>query len=238
MRWLWMAAVGLALSGCEEQIHHGLAEREANLLQTVLGARGIAARKRPEGTRKPTWSLEVDRGHAAEAIRVLAELGLPQVREDEGCAGPGGLVKSPLEEQLCRIRGLERGVEKTLEGASGVLTARVHLVMPAPARWGQAIPSGKASVLVRVLPGTQFLPRESLKALVAGAVEGLAPDAVSLWVDEVRSLPARPELPPRTSPASRVWLGMLGLGVTALSVALLGVTLRRGRVRPVHEGAT
>lgn len=181
----------LGLFACRERVQQGLSEREANALKTVLLERGVPAHKVDEGRKKPSWALEVDRQDASEAIRVLAELGLPKVDEAQGCDGlGGGLVRSPLEEQVCRMRALERGVEKTLEAGSGVLTARVHLVAPGAVRWGQPPRAAKASVFLRVLPGRAYegpLQRESVRALVSGAVEGLEPASVSLWVDEVKS---------------------------------------------------
>ena len=129
------------LTGCQDRIQHGLDERQANELQRVLVERGLDARKVPEAGKKPTWAIEVAEEQGSAAVRILAELGLPRPVEETGCDvfGSGGFVRTPLEEQLCRGRMLERGLEKTLQTVEGVLFARVHLVVPPPARFGQPL---------------------------------------------------------------------------------------------------
>jgi type III secretion protein J len=221
----------LCATGCRERIQHGLDERQANELQTVLVERGLDARKVPEAGKKPTWAIEVTGERSSDAVRILAELGLPRPAEDEGCDvfGGGGLVRTPVEEQLCRVRVMERGLEKTLQTVEGVLLARVHLVVPPPPRPGQPPVPAKASAMLRAAPG-QAGPlegsREMLRSLIAGGVEGLAPESVSLMVDEVstRVVAPTPGASPLTRP--RVLLAVLSLAVTGLSVGLVLVTLR------------
>jgi hypothetical protein len=84
-------------------------------LQTVLVERGLDARKVPEAGKKPTWAIEVSEEQASDAVRILAELGLPRPAEETGCdVFGGGLIRSPVEEQLFRVQVLERGMERTL----------------------------------------------------------------------------------------------------------------------------
>ncbi|GHG63753.1 flagellar M-ring protein FliF [Comamonas sp. JC664] len=227
----------LSVTACRERIQHGLDERQANALQSVLIERGLDARKVPEAGKKPTWSIEVADEQASDAVRILAELGLPRPQDEVGCDvfGGGGLVRTPVEESVCRVRVLERGLEKTLQSVEGVLLARVHLVVPPPPRVGQAPGPSKASAMLRVAPGSASRVRQSsetLKVLLAGGVEGLSPDSVSLLVDEVST---RVEVPPGTgvSPLTRlrVLLAVLGVMVTGLSVALVLVTLRMRHYR-------
>src|SRR4051812_12865567 len=123
-------ALLLLVTGCRDTIQHRLDERQANELQTVLIERGLDARKVAETGKKPTWSIEVPEAQASDAVRILAELGLPRVEPEAGCDvfGTGGLIRTPVEEQVCRMQVLERGLEKTLQALEGVLIARVHLV--------------------------------------------------------------------------------------------------------------
>ncbi|SET26612.1 flagellar M-ring protein FliF [Stigmatella erecta] len=234
---MWLGA-----TACRERIQHGLDERQANELQTVLLERGLEARKVPEGGKKPSWSIEVEEAQAPAAVRILAELGLPRPVAETGCDvfGGGGLLRTPLEEQLCRTRVLERGIEKTLQEMEGVLVARVHLMVPPPARPGQVQAPAKASVMVRTAPGqTGRLrqAREHLQALIAGGVEGLSPEAVSLLVDEAST---RGELAPVSSPRPlrfRVLLGGLGAMVTVLAAAVVFLTLRLRASQPRTKAA-
>ncbi|MFP2929047.1 flagellar M-ring protein FliF [Pyxidicoccus sp. 3LG] len=227
----------LVLSACRERIQHGLDERQANELQAVLIERGLDARKVPEAGKKPTWSIEVTDEQSSDAVRILAELGLPRPAAEVGCDvfGGGGLVRTPVEEGVCRVRVLERGLEKTLQTVDGVLLARVHLVVPVAPRPGQVPAPSKASAMLRVGPGSAARVRQSsetLRALLAGGVEGLSPDSVSLLVDEVSTrveVPAGAGVSPLTR--LRVLLAVLGVMVTGLAVALVLVTLRMRHFR-------
>jgi type III secretion protein J len=221
----------LCTTACRERIQHGLDERQANELQTVLAERGLDARKVPEAGKKPTWAIEVDEAHASDAVRILAELGLPRPVEETGCDvfGGGGLIRSPVEEQLCRVRVLERGIEKTLQGVDGVLLARVHLMVPPPPRPGQVAAAAKASAMLRTAPGQASRIRqtqEQLRALIAGGVEGLSPEAVALMVDEAatRVEVAAPGSSPL--PRLRVLLAVMGVVVTGLAVVLVFLAMR------------
>jgi type III secretion protein J len=232
----------LGLTACRERIQHGLDERQANELQAVLIERGLDARKVPEAGKKPTWSIEVLEEQASDAVRILAELGLPRPAAEVGCdVFGGGLVRTPVEEGVCRVRVLERGLEKTLQTVEGVLLARVHLVVPAPPRPGQAPVPSKASAMLRVAPGSAARVRQSaetLRALIAGGVEGLSPEAVSLVVDEVSTrveVPAGRGLSPLAR--LRVLLAALGVVVTGLAVALVLVTLRMRHYRAAASSA-
>jgi type III secretion protein J len=146
-----------------------------------------------------------------------------------------------VEESVCRVRVLERGLEKTLQTVEGVLLARVHLVVPPPPRPGQAPVPSKASAMLRVAPGSAARVRqasETLRGLLAGGVEGLSPEAVSLVVDEVST---RVEVPVGRglSPLARlrVLLAVLGVVVTGLAVALVLVTLRMRHYRAAVASA-
>lgn len=235
LRYLLLIPLLLA-TGCRDTIQHRLDERQANELQTVLLERGLDARKVLEPGKKPTWSIEVPEAQGADAVRILAELGLPRLEPEAGCDvfGTGGLIRTPLEEQVCRLQVLERGLEKTLQALEGVLTARVHLVVPPPPRPGQAATPSKASVLLRVQPGQAAAlrsSRESLRALVAGGVEGLSLEGVSLMVDEVSTRVGTPAPRDPVRPQLRFLLAGLAVAVSGLAVALvlLAVRLRHAR---------
>jgi type III secretion protein J len=221
----------LGTAACRERIQHGLDERQANELQTVLVERGLEARKVAEAGKKPTWAIEVEEEQASDAVRILAELGLPRPVAETGCDvfGGSGLMRSPMEEQLCRVQVLERGIEKTLQGMEGVLVARVHLMVPAPVRPGQTVVAAKASALLRTAPGQSARVRqaqEQLKGLIAGGVEGLAPEAVSLLVDEASSRVEVTAAGDSPLLRLRLMLALMGVVLTGLAVALVFVAMR------------
>jgi type III secretion protein J len=226
--------------GCSARVQQGLDERQANEIQTVLVERGFGARKAVEDGRPPTWAVEVDPVDAADAVRVLAELGLPRARP----AGVRellrpGLVPDPVEQHALLLEAQSGELARTLEAVDGVVSARVHLVRPQPVRAGAPIPPTKAAVYLRARPAAAAhleSMREELRGLVAGSVEGLEPAGVTLVVSEVVS-----GVPPRAPPPRAGWapvlLGGLLLGVGALGGGLV-LLLRRRHARTQPSAAT
>jgi type III secretion protein J len=243
-RWNRTLAAGLlALWGCAVRVQHGLDERQANEMQAVLVERGFEARKVEEDGRRPTWAIEVAPEQAADAVRVLAELGLPRPR-NEGFRDvfKPGLVPDPVEQHVRFLEAAAGELAQTLEAVDGVASARVHLVVPAPPRSGQPGAPSKASAFVRVRPGALeriLAMREELRSLVAGGVEGLTPDAVALVVTEVVSSVPTPLGRGATASRALLLVGALGALVIALGVAVsllalrLGTLSRRRVVAPV-----
>lgn len=229
--------IGL-LCGCRTRIQHGLDERQANELQKVLAERGFEARKVSEQGRKPSWAIEVDDDHAADAVRVLAELGLPRARSPSTLDILAGskLVPTAAEERARQVLGLAGDLAQTLEAVDGVTSARVHLVLPTPPKGGQMGTQAKASAFLRVRPGAAEQirqARDELRALVAGAVEGLSPENVTLVVSEVASSVPAPV--PGPSPATRLRALVVVLGA-ALSVLALGVVYMGLKMRRLRAG--
>src|SRR5262249_27307836 len=132
-----LAAMSLALVGCASRVMHGLDERQANEIQSVLIERGFGARKVLDDGRPPTWAVEVPTADAAAAIRVLATLGLPRPRPAgvKELLRPG-LVPDPLEQHVLLLEAQSGELARTLEDVDGVLSARVHLVRATLSRGG------------------------------------------------------------------------------------------------------
>jgi type III secretion protein J len=229
------------LLGCSARVQHGLDERQANEIQTVLIERGFRAGKAAEDGRPPTWAVEVDPVDAADAVRVLAELGLPRARP----AGVRellrpGLVPDPVEQHALLLEAQSGELARTLEAVDGVVSARVHLVRPQPARAGAPVPPTKAAVYLRARPSAAArlqAMRDELRGLVAGSVEGLEPSGVTLIVSEVVStVPPRVPAPPRWG-----WAPAL-VGVLLLALGGLGawafLLLRRSRRKRTPPAAT
>ena len=203
-----LAALTL-VTACESAVQHGLDERQANEIQAALSAQGIEATKTSEGGRKPTWEITVASRRASEAVRLLTDQGLPR-HEQEGLHevyGKGGLVPSPAEERALYMSALSGELSRTLEAFEGVVSARVHLVLPSTARSGETSVPGKAAVFLRIRPEARehiLQVRPDIRALVAGSVEGLQPDAVTLVLgDAPRLLSSTPTAAANPPPAWR-----------------------------------
>jgi type III secretion protein J len=220
----------VAGAACGARVQHGLDERQANELSAVLSERGFDARKVEEEGRRPTWAIEVSSEQATDAVRVLAELGLPRPR-NEGFREvfKPGLVPDPLEQHVRFLEAAAGELAQTLEAVDGVASARVHLVVPAAGRSGLPSAPAKAAAHLRIRPGSLdrvLALRPALKELIASGVEGLSPDAVTLVVTEVvSSVPA-----PRMQPvASRHLLLVGALAALALVVGAAIILLARSR---------
>jgi len=237
MRHATAAALIIATS-CSRPVQHGLDERQANEVLSVLVERGLDAEKVVEPGRKPTWSVEVPRAQSTDAVRILSELGLPRPRAEgiQDVFDSGGMVPSPVEEQARLQHAREGELSRTLESVPGVLWARVHLVLPPPPRPGTLASPAKASAFLRVQPGTSERigrMKDELRALIAGGVENLDPGQVTLVVSEVSStVPARPDpLPSAGWQPLRVAVAGLGVTVSALALALVWLALRMKQER-------
>lgn len=229
LRILAITSLAALLCACQARIQHGLDEAEANEIQTVLLEAGFDARKVPEGGKKPSWAIEIDEEHSAAATRTLAELGLPR-QKLKGFGGMEvGLVATPTQERAAQINALSEEIANTLQSVAGVTMARVHLVVPPPARPGHTAQPAKASAMLRVRPGAGARVKgmqEELRQLVSGSVEGLSPDNVTLVVNEVVSSVPVPEQGTTATQRLR-WLVMgMGALVSLLAIVLVFAAMR------------
>jgi type III secretion protein J len=238
MRHAVAVAVLLVTAACSEPIQHGLDERQANEIQSVLVERGLDAEKVAEPGKKPAWSIQVPRDQSTDGVRILSELGLPRPRA-EGLSdvfGKGSLVPSPTEERALYLEAISGELSRTLESVDGVVSARVHLVLPPPPRPGAAPAPAKASAFLKVRPGSSDRVnrmKDDLRALVAGGVENLGPDQVTLVVSEVgTTVPSRTgNAGPARMPLLRIAVAGLGAVVSALALALVWTALQLRRAR-------
>jgi flagellar M-ring protein FliF len=90
-------------------------------------------------------------------------------------------------------RALEGELERSVMAISDVQQARVHVTLPKDSVFSDAREPSKASVLVGLRPGTRLASNNvvAITNLVSSAVEGLAPESVSV-VDMSGTLLSRP----------------------------------------------
>ncbi|MGB0066243.1 MAG: flagellar basal-body MS-ring/collar protein FliF, partial [Terracidiphilus sp.] len=104
-------------------------------------------------------------------------------------------VGSEFDEQVNYQRALEGELEHTIGALSDVASARVHLVMPHDSLFRDQERPAKASVVLRLRHRTLAEGEpDSIRNLVASAVDGLMPDHVVL-VDAAGNLPLGPKTP-------------------------------------------
>lgn len=224
-------ALLLLAGGCagSEEILHGLDEPQANQVLVALEEAGLGGRKERADGAEAGWTVLVPSGAAGRAHRLLAERELPRPRPPGfgEVFGKGSMVPSAAEERALYLHALAGELSRSVEAIDGVVEARVHLALPEPnpLRADAAAPAPRAAVLVKSLPGARerlAALSGGIQALVAGAVAGLEPGAVSVVVAEAIGSP-RPAPAPRPRPR---W-ALAGGGAAALAaLSLLGCSLR------------
>lgn len=245
--------LALGLSACKEELYTGLDERDANEMLALLLRNGISASKTPG--KDGAVTLEVEQHQLADAVELLRTHGFP--REQYDTVGQvfqkQGLVSSPTEDRVRLVYALSQELNETLSQIDGVLSARVHVVMPEPPTNGAAVTPSSAAVFIRYqdaydLP--QLVPQ--IKTLVANSIEDLTYDQVSVALFPVQiALPQRGRGPDyvqvahlQVAPASRepllITLIALG-GLLVLSLAgnvATFVLMRRRAAAPQRGRAT
>lgn len=227
----------LLLAGCGgEALLHDLPEREANAVLVALDEGGVAAEKVRQDGAEGGWTVEVAAGEVARAHRLLAARELPRARP----AGLGevfgrpGVVPTPVEEHARWLHALSGELAASLEAIDGVVEARVHLGLPAddPLRPGERR-AARAAVLLKCRPsacGPLRALEGGVRALVAGAAEGLSAEGVAVVIAEAAE-PAAPPAPPRRGRGALVLALLAALGAGGLGL-LAWRERRRGAAAP------
>lgn len=201
--------VCLFLGACKLDLYSGLSEREANEMLAVLQTNGVSAHK--EYKAKDGVTLLVEESELARAIQILNENGYPRENRDSigNVFKKSGIMSSPFEERVRFIYALAEEVSKTLSEIDGVLTARVHIVLPEDPGLGEKIKPSSAAVFIKHRIGVDldfFTPQ--IRRLVANAIEGVEYENVSVVLVEAE----RPQVL-NQQPRSTIAELLPGLGV-------------------------
>ena len=183
--WIYLSLVCTFLAACESELHTEIPEAEANEMIALLTANGISAAK--SAGDKGLVTLSVESSQFARAVDVLRENGYPkdQFNNLGTMFQQQGLISSPLEEHVRYIYGLSQTVSETLSHIDGVVTARVHVVMPADANTGDSAGAPSAAVFLKTRPGVDLddsIPQ--IKELVRASVEGVSYEGVVVTIFE------------------------------------------------------
>src|SRR5262245_8580402 len=129
------------------------------------------------------YAVQIDQQRFAEAVSILDQNGLP--RQEFASMGDvfknEGIVASPVQERAQMIYALSQELSRTVSDIDGVLSARVHLVLPENDPLRQQLIPSSASVVIRHTPNVamnELVPQ--VKMLVANGVAGLSYDKVSV----------------------------------------------------------
>ena len=213
-RLLLGAVLALCLAACDTDLYTKQTEADANHMVSALLESGITASKQTPDSGK-TWSVKVDEADVVRALAVLRAQGLPQDKHVSlgDMFKKEGLISSPTEERVRFIHGVSQELSETLSQIDGVVTARVHIVLPNNDPMAQEAKPSSASVFVKYRPQANLTAlTPAIKNMVARSVEGLSYDNVSV------TLVAGAMIAPPPPPAP----GGIGIWIAA-ALALLGL---------------
>ncbi len=158
-------------------LFNGLDGRDAAAMQQQLTAAGIPYQMTPDGA-----SLQVAAEHLDKARVAISANGLPQSgRLGFELFDKPNWVGSEFDEKVNYQRALEGELEHTIGSLDAVRSARVHIVLPKQGAFASEDQPAKASAVLKLRRNN--LPRQvsdAIRNLIAGAVENLRPEAVTL----------------------------------------------------------
>ncbi|WP_225129505.1 MULTISPECIES: type III secretion inner membrane ring lipoprotein SctJ [unclassified Bradyrhizobium] len=226
----------LTLAGCKADLYTKVQEREANEMLGLLLSKGVDA-IRVVG-KDGTSTIQVEERQLAYSIELLNDHGLPrQSFKSLGEVFKGaGLVASPVEERARYVYALSEELSRTINDIDGVLSARVHVVLPKNDLLRQDATPSSASVFIRHASNAKLsalLPQ--IKMLVANSIEGLSYDKVAVVFvpveraqHEVSVVPAAASAAPTKFIATHIAIGAGG-ALAALGILSYVLLSTRGR---------
>ncbi|HSW23177.1 MAG TPA: type III secretion inner membrane ring lipoprotein SctJ [Burkholderiaceae bacterium] len=193
LRRLTLTASGLLLAllvGCSSQeLYSQLSERQANEMVAVLRSAGIDAEKKAH---EGKFSVLTAKGDFSLAVRTLNAQGYP--RESFDSMGKvfkrEGFVSSPLEERARLMHAMSQEISNTIANIDGVVTARVHLVVPERNPLIDKPQPAAAAVFIKHRTDRDLSSQiTQIKALVVNSIEGLSYDNVTVALFPAEAMP-------------------------------------------------
>lgn len=204
-----MIVVALAglLQACDIDLYTNLGEREANAMVAVLLRDGVPASRKVQDNGQLT--VVVDEKRFSEAMSLLDDAGLPgQSFSNMGQVfKSNGLVSSPVQERAQMVYALSEELSHSVSEIDGIISARVHVVLPDNDLLKRVISPSSASVLVRYDPATdinQLIPQ--IKTLVANGISGLSYEGVSVTAIKAAVASNRANAQPRLASFLGLWM--------------------------------
>ena len=243
----WVPGLCMGVA-CAVPVANDLDEPTANRVVAALGRNGVAADKQRDPDNEGRFGVDVGRGDASFALSVMAREELPR-QSAPGLSeslGQSSFIPSRSDERARLLVGTASELERSLLGIDGVISARVHLAVPQsdPLDPSAPVQVATASVLVKHGGATPPISAGDIRQLVAGAVQGLVPEHVTVLLKAVAEPVERTgtelvRLGPLTTTRSSLpylrWMIACVATLNVSMVALLFALWLRARRKPDRE---
>jgi flagellar M-ring protein FliF len=173
-------------------IYTSLAPEDAAAIVQKLKETGTQFRLSEDGS-----SVLAPSARVAEMRLEMASAGLPKSgRIGFELFDKNNLGVTEFAEHVNYARALEGELERSITSLTEIQQARVHLTFPKDSVFLESKEPGKASVVIHLRPGAKLSGQNinAITNLVASAVEGLAPESVTV-IDSRGALLNRPRKP-------------------------------------------
>lgn len=173
-------------------LYSNLSPEDAGAVLAKLRESGVEYRVRDVDS-----TILVPSERVAELRLQMATAGIPKSgRVGYELFDKTNLGITDFTEQVNYHRAVEGELERSVMAIASVEQARVHVTFPKDSAFTDDRQPAKASVMVKIKPGTKLSQQNAIAItqLVSSAVEGLAPEAVSV-VDMHANLLLRPKKP-------------------------------------------
>ena len=224
----------LLLCGCDEVVvlFNSLDEQQANPIMAILQENHLSCQK--TAGEENTWKLMVKQRDFAKAVEICQQHGLPQ----QIYHGVGdvfkktGMVSSPTEERIRFMDALAQDLSRTISEIDGVISARVHIVLPNNDPFAKnALPSS-AAVAIRHRSDCDLEDHiPEIKNLVMNAIEGVDYDKITVTLFKVIVAPKdaimeQPNAPKISDDMMRILVTANASLAVLLAVVLVLVIMR------------
>ena len=203
------------------------------MLGVLLMAHIDASKSSPDGK---MWTIAVESDQMGRALAQLRANGLPAERRSSlgDMFKKDGLISTPTEERVRFIYGVSQELEKTLSSIDGVVTARVHVVLPNNDPLADHVRPSSASVFIKHRADINvdtLVP--TVKNLVVRSVEGLSYENVNVTLvvaSPLSDTSVGVDAPPESPVA--LWASLAAAALVAAAAGFVGWKWRRRFLKP------
>ncbi len=168
----------VVLTGCKTELYSKVEEQQGNEMLALLLEHNISSEKKPG--KDNMVSLHVDRDKLSYAVEILRKNGYPksQFNSVKDLFKQDKLISTPFEDRTRYIYALSESIAETLSLVDGVMTARVHVVIPEEEEENRV---SSAAVFIKHNPNYDFNAHiAQIKTIVSSGIAGLSYDAVDV----------------------------------------------------------